>query len=580
MRLGLQKKLTLLLLLCSLIPFLALGAWVTMVNWKTETDEYKREGDYALRSVENNINTMKTQVESFTRAFVNDSALLSALSPASTRAQKTIAFMGDVIDEIVKIQNYLSFLPARIMIIYEDDGVMTEHWYKLLRSSRFGRDAAYVGFRESGKSYMWHEPCAFLPESLSDIYEFDTLGDMLLYQQLIIDGMGRELGTVRMGVELTSLNSVAVAGAPGWDIYIYSKDALAYMSPGSPTVAPPVGGAEDFYQGGLWRSREIPDMGLTVYARISESEITDKFIRERALTAALIVAAMTAMLFMSRRVLSGVLDRLKRTARVAESIDETAYSVRLPEEGSDEVGTMVKAYNKLLARLDKQRDELIEKERVKRRVQTMALQYQLNPHFLFNSLQWLQMEAESQGADEMMQNSIAELGTVLHYNLSDSHTATLIDEAAQMRAYVNFMRAMKRCDIELLTEWSDDLNEARILRFTLQPLLENAIRHGLVKDRPLTLNVTAVSEGDFMRVRVQNDGKPMDADALSRARRLFEGERAEDGKSVGLTNLAARLKLSYGENVSVKIDSDENCTSFDMLIPKNFEMPSDGGADA
>nr|HML45750.1 histidine kinase [Clostridia bacterium] len=223
------------------------------------------------------------------------------------------------------------------------------------------------------------------------------------------------------------------------------------------------------------------------------------------------------------------------------------------------------------------KEELLRKEQDKQQARLMALQYQVNPHFLFNALYWLQMKVEEEGLSSETSNAIASLGGVLHYNLSDTSHATLEQEAVHMRAYIQFMRIRHAQTIDLALEWPDILRPVEVLRFTFQPILENAIHHGLIpgKDLHIRVSIAPNPEDGMLRACVSNDGQPMNAsqrrqlrERLDRAVRLGA---VQDHGSIGLYNLAQRLRLYYGFRASLTLFADDRTTGFVI------EMPYDPG---
>ena len=162
------------------------------------------------------------------------------------------------------------------------------------------------------------------------------------------------------------------------------------------------------------------------------------------------------------------------------------------------------------------------------------------------------------------------MGQVLHYNLEEHFTATLAAEKQMARSYVSFMSGMKGSPITLQVELPHALEAQSVPRFTLQPLLENAIQHGFIKDKPLHLTVSfsqQFAEG-MLCIRVMNDGKPIDPQRQEELNAyLAQPQPASAGQGVGLSNIRRRLMLFYGECVSLRVASDVNCTSVTILLP-------------
>ncbi len=271
-----------------------------------------------------------------------------------------------------------------------------------------------------------------------------------------------------------------------------------------------------------------------------------------------------------------MLSHLEQTRKAVIDLPEDAdLSSRLPDTWNDEAGELAAAFKRLNSRVNEYYHRLLQEEKDKRHAQQIALQYQLNPHFLFNSLYWLQLQLENRDMDDTLSDAIAQLGQVLHYNLEEQLTATLMEEKQMAQAYVSFMSSMKGSEISLDIDLPQSLRCSTVPRFTLQPLLENAIQHGFVKGAPLHLHVSfqAKHGGSALHITVANDGKPIPPDRLAQLNAYLQ-QPAEDHPAggVGLRNIKRRLVLFYGETVSMTVASDVQNTQVTITLPASKEQ--------
>lgn len=271
-----------------------------------------------------------------------------------------------------------------------------------------------------------------------------------------------------------------------------------------------------------------------------------------------------------------MLSHLEQTRKAVIDLPEGAdLSSRLPDTWNDEAGELAAAFKRLNSRVNEYYHRLLQEEKDKRHAQQIALQYQLNPHFLFNSLYWLQLQLENRDMDDTLSDAIAQLGQVLHYNLEEQLTATLMEEKQMAQAYVSFMSSMKGSEISLDIDLPQSLRCSTVPRFTLQPLLENAIQHGFVKGAPLHLHVSFQTKhgGSALYITVANDGKPIPPDRLAQLNAYLQ-QPAEDHPAggVGLRNIKRRLVLFYGETVSMTVASDVQNTQVTITLPASKEQ--------
>ena len=192
------------------------------------------------------------------------------------------------------------------------------------------------------------------------------------------------------------------------------------------------------------------------------------------------------------------------------------------------------------------------------------------------------MEMERQGVSEQQTDSIALLAKLLRYNLTESLKAELREELEHARSYAVFMGVMKQENIRLETDCPTELAEQTVPRFILQPLVENALQHGLVPGKALHISVQVRSEktetGSRLVLQISNDGSLIPEEQLLRIRALMTDPQVKDGRGYGLANLIQRLKLNYGDQFRMSAESGlaDNTpqTVFCLRIPANVNILS------
>jgi two-component system sensor histidine kinase AlgZ len=203
--------------------------------------------------------------------------------------------------------------------------------------------------------------------------------------------------------------------------------------------------------------------------------------------------------------------------------------------------------------LEEERQRLHDLEGMAREAQMRALRYQLQPHFLFNTLNaisTLVLDNQPRIATQM----IARLADLLRRTLEspDSHQVSLKEEIAVTKEYLALEQV--RFGPRLMVTFAIDpaTQDAQVPRFLLQPLVENAIRHGIAK-RPEGGNLRLCSEtvGGRLRVRIENDGAEDDEPVLRR-------NTATPHRGVGLTNTRARLEQMYGYEATLETHGTAN----------------------
>ncbi len=212
--------------------------------------------------------------------------------------------------------------------------------------------------------------------------------------------------------------------------------------------------------------------------------------------------------------------------------------------------------------------QLKEKQYREENAELRSLQLQINPHFLFNTLQTLDLEAGSIDRNGSMHRIIRFLSEILKYALEDPHkTVTLQEELNYLKKYVAVQSYRFGDRFIIYYNVDEDIVEAPVFRMMLQPVLENSLLHGLRNpdgERGY-INVDIDRNGEWIEIAVADTGAGMSAEQL---REVREKIADPESKSIGLTNLNRRLQLYYGEACMLHIESVEGeGTKVSFCIP-------------
>lgn len=187
---------------------------------------------------------------------------------------------------------------------------------------------------------------------------------------------------------------------------------------------------------------------------------------------------------------------------------------------------------------------------------------QINPHFLFNTLETIRMTA-LKNQDREAADSIKLLSKSMRYTLDNEgrKITTLGDELRAMEIYTRIqkMRFGERVNLETVIQPDIDVDHLPVLPLLIQPLIENAISHGLEKlTRPGLITLTVTQAKGILKIQVQDNGVGLTTDDLERLRKRVEDKDLEDSRSIGLRNVNNRIKMYYGQNYGLKITSQLN----------------------
>ena len=203
------------------------------------------------------------------------------------------------------------------------------------------------------------------------------------------------------------------------------------------------------------------------------------------------------------------------------------------------------------------------------------LRAQINPHFLYNTLFSIQCMAElnkNEQAVKMIKAFIALLRKTLS---TDRDLISLREELENTRSYLELERIRYSNIMDYEIEVSKELEACQVPALILQPIVENAIFHGLeAKASGGLIVVDVLKDGDDLLINISDDGKGMDSRRLKEVRARIELDADEARKSIGLVNVSGRIKINFGKEYGLTIDSEENigtCVGLRLPIIKGTE---------
>lgn len=269
------------------------------------------------------------------------------------------------------------------------------------------------------------------------------------------------------------------------------------------------------------------------------------------------LAIATLMAFQLSRFITRPLDQLIKNVK---NIENNTYDTPYQTKYQDEIGHLNQAINSMYGTIQMQFQQIRESERAKYRAEIQLLSEQINPHFLYNTLECINMEMQG-GHKEEAAAMITCLGDFLRIGLSYGNEIIPISkELTHVKAYVDIMNYRFNQKIDLKIDLSPELNQMYILKSILQPLAENAIRHGFDTNNALYHNILMPaieihifrreSDGDSRELilEVVDNGHGID---IAKATRALTDESSGGRRHVGLCNVYKRLNSCYGD---VKIE--------------------------
>lgn len=295
----------------------------------------------------------------------------------------------------------------------------------------------------------------------------------------------------------------------------------------------------------------IPDTDLTMVTAIPRSEIVSKSASlQRSLLISLIGVALLAML-LAHIISLNMTRRITHLSQKMKSMETGALEPIVKPAGEDEIGELIHSYNAMSRQLALLKD--VEVRAVKSEMK--ALQSQINPHFLYNTLDQINWMAQF-GMNDQIASLVQSLARYYKLTLSNGQDIITIGQELELIAYyVEIQNVRFEQKIELVTQVDDEFLSGLIPKLTLQPIVENAILHGILgsENREGSITISCERKDDRIVLTVMDDGAGVDEEQLGRLR---TGARFNtSGSGYGIRNVQERIKVYYGEHYGLRFFS-------------------------
>ncbi|MNB79415.1 Sensor histidine kinase YpdA [compost metagenome] len=279
-------------------------------------------------------------------------------------------------------------------------------------------------------------------------------------------------------------------------------------------------------------------------------------------------------------VLTGVISTritrpLKDLSLQMRRFGQGSFNAEAKVKGRDEIAYLSMHFNKMVKKTNELINERFKLKIAEKNAVLKALEAEINPHFLYNALQAISTRALKNGSADIVE-MVDNLALTLRYCVSGRETVTAREELKHIERYLALQKARFGSRMQVAYDWDESLMELSMPKLALQTLVENAIKHGLERiSSPITITISARPEDGRAAITVHDDGPGISPERLEQVRRALRksweahGEMEPDGSGggIGLRNLDMRLKLLYGEEAGLEIESGPDGTVMSMKLP-------------
>jgi Predicted signal transduction protein with a C-terminal ATPase domain len=239
------------------------------------------------------------------------------------------------------------------------------------------------------------------------------------------------------------------------------------------------------------------------------------------------------------------------------------FSLRIPlERSNDEINEIAASFNIMCSDIEKYIEQMYVSE-IKQKTselkqksaQLLALQAQINPHFLYNTLEAIRMKAIKDGSRESADMTLI-LSKLFRNTIKSETIIDISEEIAHSRLYLQLFSIRYKETLAYDFNISSDIEKFSILKHILQPILENYIIHGFASSRSDNrISINGYKDDSHIYFEIIDNGSGIDKDELEKIRKELESNEISNSGSVGLANVNERIKIIYGEQCGIEIQS-------------------------
>lgn len=323
----------------------------------------------------------------------------------------------------------------------------------------------------------------------------------------------------------------------------------------------------------ILRSAVISTTGWTVYYYVDSAMVTGQLhsilLRTLQVVGAVILIAVVVIYLFSRSLSKRILLLKESAERVASGDLDTVIET----EDTDEIGIVINSFGHMTQRLNHMINEIYKMQLEKKAVELKALQAQINPHFLYNALSSIKWKAIRQGNDDIS-DVTGLLATFYRTSLNNGESFTTVEnELENIRAYIELQRHMHEFPFEVVYEIQEGARQLRMLNFLLQPIVENAFKHGIDytdETRDGRIVISCCTQERYLLFTIKNNGPEI-------SRQKAEESLQRPGKRYGIYNIQERIDLYYGGECGLRAGVDESgYTYFTVKILKTCTKETGG----
>ncbi|MFC5650266.1 sensor histidine kinase [Paenibacillus solisilvae] len=555
-RLRFKHKLFLSYLLVIFIPIMVLGVY----SYKQSEQMLNMQ---AIQGIEKNVDTISESIDGSVERY--NHTIQSIVYNKTFQKIVTNDYL-DLVNLSYDLKEYLTpYLNMMVMLDKEIDQVtfytqtyVPEYGDSVLSAARVENEQWYKDAMNKTGSQWFFEDGLFVVSKFPRF--FADKATNLVYMRVNDDSLFKNV------TDLAKDYSVAIADEQGRVIYsnqsasknTLDADALIRMNEGALMV----GGAESFLV-----KKAVRQTGWTIYCIVPAVQVSPNVGSIINATLIIIGACMLGVLIIIWIFSKTMIRRIYSLNVWMKRVEIGDLRMRIRSDSKDEIGELTNRFGTMLIRLNELIDELYRNKIVQKEAEFKALQWQMNPHFLYNTLSFINWKALKSEAYDIS-HIVTTLSKFYRTGLNRGDNIIPVrDELEHIKSYIEIIQIMKDYSFDVTYEIDEAVFDYTTINFILQPLAENAIKHGI--NRKTTgrgmLRIKAKLGDRTVEFTVEDNGEGMPPET---AKTIMQNQCS----GYGLKNVNERLQLRFGSDYSIAVESIAgSCTLMKIIIPQNIQ---------
>jgi Predicted signal transduction protein with a C-terminal ATPase domain len=333
--------------------------------------------------------------------------------------------------------------------------------------------------------------------------------------------------------------------------------------------------SEELREEGMLRaSADIPQYGISVVGMVSKASIQGRLSEITLLIVGGLFAIWIVCMLLIHYILGFVTKRLRGMTQHFKRVQANPFAEPMEKSGNDEIGDLIERFNRMTRELQDYINRVYVADVQKSNAEYLALKMQINPHFLYNTLESLRMQAVV-GKQPEMANKLFYLGRLYRWLLkTESEEIPVEEELRYTQYYLDLLLMGKTKQVELEAESDEDLRDCLMPKFSLQPIVENAILHGELEkaaDPVIRLRIGRERETGARLIEIWNNGKGATLAEQAKLNDWLNAKHVIPTEHLGLKNIHERIRSYYGDRYGLVV----NALPPDKGFALTMKLPAD-----